>query len=74
MSTPPNTQNSSIPWYQQPADRPKTNKTFFCYKEHVQMLDRDYRGSSSALVRFLLDKFFNSLEMQQEFKDADSKK
>lgn len=67
---------SNVPWYLQKAERPKTNKTFFIYKEHSAILDRDYKGYSSALCRFLMDAFFDGKhpELVKEYKDASNKK
>jgi hypothetical protein len=70
MATIKSTTTTNVPWYQQPAERPKTNKTFFIYKEHSKILEESYQGNSSALVRLLMDHFFGGkLPEIEEFKN-----
>jgi hypothetical protein len=56
-NTPPSP--NGLPWYRKPADRPKIPKTFNIYKEHSEILQKEYKENSSALIRFLMDKFFS---------------
>lgn len=49
---------ATTPWYRQKAERPKVNKTFSIYEEHSKVLDRNYQGQQSALVRLLMDRYF----------------
>ena len=54
------TKDTQIPSYRRPADRPTTTLGVRIYKDQVSKLDDCYEGNSSALVRFLLDKYFNN--------------
>ena len=52
------TSNTSIPWYRQPADRPKATRTFNVYKEHLTTMEKE-SIEASALVRLLMDFYFS---------------
>lgn len=63
LMAPPNTLTANdlqdIPAYRRPADRRTTTVTFRIYQDQDTKLQECYDGSSSALARFLLDKYFN---------------
>lgn len=50
---------SEVPAYRRPADRRTTTITFRIYQDQDSKLRENYDGNSSALIRFLLDKYFN---------------
>lgn len=47
-----------VPSYRKPALRPTTNCGLRIYEDQKRRLDADYIGTSSELVRILLDKYF----------------
>jgi hypothetical protein len=67
----PTDQNSAVPFYLRTAERRKTPKTFNIYTEHSEILKQDYKDNSSALIRFLMDKYFGveHLKLKAEFQN-----
>jgi hypothetical protein len=57
---PPQLIENTVPAHRRPADRPTTTLGVRIYKDQIVKLDDCYEGNSSALVRFLLDKYFNN--------------
>jgi hypothetical protein len=68
MHTPQTADSVEVPAYRRPAERRTNTKTFRLFRDQVELLDENYPESSSALIRFLLDKYFNG-EMREVVKE-----
>lgn len=69
MDTPQTPSNQQVPFYRRPAARRTTLSSFRIYEDQDSNLKDCYDGSSSALIRFLLDKYFGGElpELVKEF-------
>lgn len=64
-----NAQVKEVPYWRRPAERPTIGLGTRIYKDQLEKLKDCYDGSSAALIRFLLDKYFNGElpELVKEF-------